>query len=105
LITGDRAQTAENKLYEAGVGQYLDPGTGELPERAQALVIAYLDRMRASECTPQQLVGAESLLLAGARNRLSSALVADRSDEQLCADIDAAWDLVVRIVRREGIRL
>ncbi len=113
LIAGDRPVAGSNRLHEASVdrsgagesGQYSDAATGKLPMRARAMIVGYLDRLRDRGCTAAQLSGAESLLLAGARNRVSSRALEDRSEEQVYADIDAAWDLVVRILRRDGIRL
>jgi transcriptional regulator with XRE-family HTH domain len=108
LIGGDRvaAFTGEGKLKEGAVaGKYADPATGKLPARAMAVVVAYLDRMRERECTQDQIDNAESILLAGARNRVSSVALADRTDDQISSDIDAAWDLVVHILRRDGVRL
>jgi transcriptional regulator with XRE-family HTH domain len=76
-----------------------------LPGPARRVVRGYLDRMRQSDCVAHQIDGAESILIAGARNRVSSIAFRDRTDEHIAADIDAAWDLVVRILRREGVRL
>ena len=113
LIAGERAVGAGSgavgggatKLLEGSSGQYADRATGELPARLRGMLVAYLDRLREGGCPAAQVSGAESLLLAGARNRVSSTAFEDRSEDQVCADIDAAWDLVVRILRRDGIRL
>lgn len=105
LIAGDRPVAAGTNLHEGTTGQYADPATGELPSSAQGLVVAYLDRLREHDCTSAQVKGAESLLLAGARNRVSSRPLEERTPQQLCDDIDAAWDLVVQILRGDGIRL
>ncbi len=40
-----------------------------------------------------------------AENRVSSMAPRDRSEEDVMADIDAAWDVIVRVLRREGMRL
>jgi transcriptional regulator with XRE-family HTH domain len=104
LIGGDRAGVPFTELREGVAGQYLDPAAAELPERARAVALGYLDRLRGSGCSPDQVRGAEALLLAGARNRVSSRRFEDRDDDTICADVDASWDVVVRIFRREGIR-
>jgi hypothetical protein len=82
----------------------MDPATAELSSRPRSVAIGYLNRLRASGCTPAQLRAAESLLLAGARNRVSAKPIDERDDADVCADIDAAWDMVVQILRRDGIR-
>jgi transcriptional regulator with XRE-family HTH domain len=105
LITGSSSVTKPpRKLREGAAERYADPAVAELPPRARELALAYLERLRERGCTVDQLRGAESLLLAGARNRLAAQPLEERDEGQICADIDAAWDLVVRILRREGIR-
>lgn len=104
LIAGTRDGAPPKELHEGFLGQYLDPATAELPVRARAVAVRYLDRLRQCGCSEGQLRGAESLLLAGARNRVSSTRLDERDEGQVCADVDAAWDLVVHILRGEGIR-
>ncbi len=104
LIAGESVSPSEPELHQSVAGQYLDPAIAELPVRARAVSAGYLNRLRKSGCSDGQLRGAESLLLAGARNRVSLTSVEERTDADVCADVDAAWDLVVRILRREGIR-
>ena len=110
LIAGDRgdragARPTASEVREGAAGAELDAAVEALPPPATGVVRAYLTRMRESECVQGQIDGAESILLAGARNRVSSIAFRDRTEEQIAADIDAAWDLVVRILRREGVRL
>ena len=108
LITGDTASgpadTVAGKIHEGPAGQYSDPATADLPATVRSVAVGYLNRLRGSGCSPGQVSGAEELLLAGARNRVSSRRLEDRDDATICADVDASWDLVVRILRREGIR-
>jgi transcriptional regulator with XRE-family HTH domain len=104
LITGSSLAQPPRKLREATTERYADPAVAELPPRARDLALAYLDRLRERGCSTEQLRGAETLLLAGARNRLATQPLEERDDGQICSDLDAAWDLVVRILRREGIR-
>jgi transcriptional regulator with XRE-family HTH domain len=106
LISGEPAAGSAGKaeLYERSGRRYLDPATAELPERARSVALEYLDRLRECGCTQEQRRGAESLLLAGARNTVSSTPLDERDDADVCADIDAAWDAVVQILRREGKR-
>jgi transcriptional regulator with XRE-family HTH domain len=104
LIAGDRVGEAATRLHEGFRGQYLDPDIGELPSGTRAAAAAYINRLRESGCLPDQVSGAEALLLAGARNRVSARPFEERDDDQMRADVDAAWDMVVQILRREGIR-
>jgi transcriptional regulator with XRE-family HTH domain len=106
LISGDPAAAPEGKaeLHESYGRRYLDPATAELPERARSIALGYLDRLRECGCTQEQRRGAESLLLAGARNGVSAIPFEARDDADVCADVDAAWDVVVRVLRREGKR-
>src|SRR6185312_1284941 len=106
LISGAPAAVPAGKaeLHEGSRRRYLDPATAELPERARSVALGYLDRLRECGCTQEQRRGAESLLLAGARNAVSSTPFDERDDVDVCADVDAAWDVVVRILRREGKR-
>lgn len=108
LIAGDTASrpagAVTRNIHEGRSGQYANPATADLPASARAVALGYLNRLRASGCSPGQVSGAEDLLLAGARNNVSSRRVEERDDATICADVDATWDLVVRILRREGIR-
>lgn len=104
LIGGNRAGVPSRELHEGATAHYLDPAISELPPRARAVAIGYLDRLRVVGCTDAQIRGAESLMLSGARNRVSARRLDERLEDDICADIDAAWDMVVQILRREGIR-
>jgi len=107
LISGEPSSastTGKAELHERSGRRYLDPATAELPARARSVALDYLDRLRECGCTQDQRRGAESLLLAGARNGVSSTPFDERDDADVCADVDAAWDVVVRILRREGKR-
>jgi transcriptional regulator with XRE-family HTH domain len=104
LIGGERSPATGTELHEGVAGQYLDPAIKELPEDARAIAGRYIDRLRIAGCTETQLRAAESLMLAGARNRVSSTSLDERAENEVCSDIDAAWDMVVHILRREGIR-
>lgn len=107
LISGDEvnAPADSSELHEGSGRRYLDPATAELPEPARTVALGYLDRLRACGCTQTQRRGAESLLLAGARNTVSSTPFDGRDAADICEDVDAAWDVVVHILRREGKRL
>ncbi|MEO6777870.1 MAG: helix-turn-helix transcriptional regulator [Gemmatimonadaceae bacterium] len=102
---GESAGTRGDEFRDGVRGQYLNPAIEELPVRARAIASSYLDRLRGSGCSDVQVGAAVSLLLAGARNRLSSVPPDRRSEEDVCADLDAAWDMIVRILRRDGIRV
>lgn len=77
---------------------------GALPARAAALVADYLGRLDRAGCSREQVAGAESLLVAAARNAVSTTPAVERDERDVIADVDAAWDLVVRILRRDGVR-
>ncbi|MDQ2891171.1 MAG: helix-turn-helix domain-containing protein [Gemmatimonadota bacterium] len=103
LISGDKAPGSARKLRERPPARY--PGTGpHLPDRAGTLALGYLDRLRDAACSESQIRGAEALLVAAARNRVCATPFERRSEEDVCADVDAAWDVIVRILRRAGIR-
>lgn len=106
LISGDEpeAPSGSSELHEGSGRRYLDPATAELPEPARTVALGYLDRLRACGCTQNQRRGAESLLVAGARNSVSSTSFEKRRGEDVRDDVDAAWDVIVRILRREGKR-
>lgn len=109
LIGGDRrAQTGHgpvDRIREGADASGVDSSAGGLPDHARAVVGGYLARLGAAGCSAAQITGAEELLLSAAYNNVSAQALNDRTEEQLSADIDAAWDLVVRILRRDGIRL
>lgn len=87
-----------------GGGSVATLPAGALPARAAALVADYLGRLERAGCTREQLAGAESLLAAAARNSVASTPAAERAEHDVMADVDAAWDLVVRVLRRDGVR-
>jgi hypothetical protein len=55
-------------------------------------------------CSAKQLEEGERILVRGARNTLASKVFEDRELEEILVDIDAAWDFVVTVLRRHGIR-
>lgn len=109
LIGGDRrphpGRGAVDRIHERAGAPRVDRAARGLPDRASAVVSGYLARLAAAGCSSAQIAGAEDLLLFAAYNKVSALALNQRTDEQLSADIDAAWDLVVRILRRDGIRL
>lgn len=74
------------------------------PPDAADLVRGYLRRLSRAGCSSDQLSGAESILLAGATHHVTSRPFHERSDTEILADVDAAWDFVTQVLRREGIR-
>ena len=106
LISGDDidAPADSSELHEGSGRRYLDPATAELPEPARTVALDYLDRLRACGCTQIQRRGAESLLLAGARNTVSATPFDERDGDDVRDDVDAAWDVIVRVLRRDGKR-
>ncbi|HEY8308946.1 MAG TPA: helix-turn-helix transcriptional regulator, partial [Gemmatimonadaceae bacterium] len=48
LIGGNRPGIASTELHEGATGQYLDPAIEELPARARAVAVGYIDRLRAA---------------------------------------------------------
>lgn len=104
LISGEPEGSVASAIYEDRASSFSPPATAALPAGARGLATSYLERLRASGCSQAQQRGAESLLLACARNTVSSKPIEKRADVEVSADVDAAWDVVVRILRREGIR-
>ena len=104
LISGDRLSATSRKLGEGPTGSFTGYAPSQIPERAAALAAGYLERLQAAGCSPEQVMSAESLILAGAMNRVAREPFDTRSEHEICADVDAAWDMIVRILRRDGIR-
>jgi len=75
-----------------------------LPGAAADIVLRYMDRLLACGCTAQQVREAERLLVSGARNGLARRPFAQREMKEVVEDIDAAWDFVTHVLRRQGIR-
>ncbi len=104
LISGSVWADQARRLQEGAAGRYPATAIATLPDQASTLALGYLDRLGEAGCSDSQLRGAEQLLLAGARNQVASRPFEDRSDADVCADVDSAWDTVVQILRRDGIR-
>jgi transcriptional regulator with XRE-family HTH domain len=75
-----------------------------LPTPAADIVLGYLDRLTACGCSAQQSREAERLLVEGARNGLARRPFAQREMKDIIGDIDAAWDFVTHVLRRQGMR-
>ena len=75
-----------------------------LPPVAADVVLRYLDRLASLGCQPIQIKEVERILVTGARNRLARRPFAQRDVKDVISDIDASWDFVTRILRRQGIR-
>jgi hypothetical protein len=63
-----------------------------------------MDRLLACGCTLLQAREAERILVNGARNGLARRPFAQREMKEVIGDIDAAWDFVTHVLRRQGIR-
>ena len=102
----------EPDQWPAGTGVQERPDTlygrqasaESLPAPAADIVLRYLDRLVACGCTPQQAREAERILVMGARNALARRPFAQRDAKEIIGDIDAAWDFVTHVLRRQGIR-
>jgi len=103
-VASAQAQPPQSQLGEGTPSGYPREVSAELPPAAAGIVSAYLDRLARAGCTPSQCAAAESLFVAVTRNALSATPIDARSERDVVADADAAWDLVVGILRRDGIR-
>lgn len=93
-----------SQLGEGAPGAYPSSPGGPVPVAATSVVAAYLDRLARAGCTPAQRTAAESLFVAATRNAVSRTPLESRDERDVVADADAAWDLIVTILRRDGIR-
>jgi transcriptional regulator with XRE-family HTH domain len=75
-----------------------------LPPVAADIVLRYLDRLVGLGCPSSQIREAERVLVVSARNRLARRPFPQRDVKDVILDIDAAWDFVTRVLRRQGIR-
>ena len=76
-----------------------------LPPRAYERVLRYLHQLEAVGATDEQIDEAERLMIDGAFNKLNKRDVRERSEDDLITDIDAAWEFIAFVLRREGFRL
>lgn len=103
-VASAQGQTPQSQLGEGPPSDYPREVSAEVPPAAATLVSAYLDRLARAGCTPAQCAAAESLFVAVTRNALSPTPVDARSERDVVADADATWDLIVGILRRDGVR-
>jgi len=81
------------------------PVTAEsLPPGASDLVLRYLERLMGYGCTQMQVAEAERLMVQLAQHDLSERPFSQRDSAEVQMDVDAAWDFVVQVLRRYGIR-
>ena len=105
LIGGSTAVPGgATQLGEGHVADYPRSTSTELPAAATSVVAAYLERLARAGCTPAQRAAAESLFVAATRNGISRTPLEARGDGDVVADADAAWDLIVGVLRRDGVR-
>ena len=76
-----------------------------LPPRAYERVLGYLQQLETVGASEQQIDEAERLMIDGAFNKLNKRDVRERSEDDFITDIDAAWEFIVFVLRREGFRL
>lgn len=79
--------------------------SSEMPASADALIASYLARLERAGCTASQVAAALSLFAAVTRNGIARTPPDERPAAAVVADADAAWDLIVGILRRDGIRV
>jgi hypothetical protein len=104
--TGDSGASGPGApTARAGDGVTLNPALSRrLPPRAYEVVLGYLQRMEAVGASPEQIDEAERLMVEGAYNKLHTRDARERSEDELIVDIDAAWDFITSVLRREGKR-
>lgn len=104
--TDSDATAAEADVHERRGGRYgrAPAAPDTLSGAAVELIQCYVARLSGIGCTGEQVAGAEALLTGAARNGVASRPLIERGDDEVLADIDAAWDMIVRILRRDGIR-
>lgn len=107
LIEGSPAATpgvVPTQVGEEHAGDYPQPVSGELPSAAAGVVATYLGRLERAGCTPAQCAAAKALFVAATRNTVARTPLDSREERDIIADADAAWDLIVSVLRREGVR-
>lgn len=76
-----------------------------LPPRAYSRVLEYVHRLEAAGASEEQIDEAERLMIDGAFNKLNKRDVRERSEDELITDIDAAWEFIAFVLRKEGFPL
>lgn len=76
-----------------------------LPARPYERVLAYLHQLEAAGVAEEQIDEAERLMIDGAFNKLNKRDVRERNADELMTDIDAAWEFIAFVLRREGYEL
>ena len=76
-----------------------------LPLRVYERVLDYIHQLEAAGVSEEQIDEAERLMIDGAFNKLNKRDVRQRSEDELITDIDAAWDFITFVLRREGFPL
>lgn len=88
------------------VSENVSRGTyGRLPPPVYEVVHGYLAQMEKAGCEPAQIDEANRLMVEAAFNKINKRDPRERAVEDLITDIDAAWDFVRSVLRREGKRL
>lgn len=106
LIAGAAAAPTDARQLGEGVpDDYRQAAAGDVPVAAAGVVATYLARLERAGCTPAQRSAAQSLFVAATRNSISRTPLDSRADPDVVADADAAWDLIVSVLRRDGVRL
>lgn len=101
---GAAGRGARGALGERRRRGYASDGSS-LPVAAQALIAEYCERLAAAGCSDAQIASAQMLMAAAATNQVVTVPLAERIPSDIVSDVDAAWDLIVRVLRREGVRL
>lgn len=87
-----------------GVALQVEAELAGVPPGAAELIRSYVTRMAAAGVEQAQLAAGARLLLEGARNAVARTPFTERDAEVVAEDVDAAWDFVTRILRRDGVR-
>lgn len=83
-----------------GGGDALKP----FPAEVRDLLGSYRARLVAAGATVAQLTAAERVLVEGGMNALAERPFAERPCAEIAADVDAAWDFITSVLRRDGLR-
>lgn len=94
-----------DRMSEETVVKYGDRVRAEdLPSPVSELILRYMDRLALQGGDSAQIVEAERIMVLLAQHRLTGETPEKRPFEEMRSDVDLAWDFIVNVLRRSGIR-
>ncbi len=105
IVSGRDRDVSSSVDEEPGTYRVRLSATEDLPTAVADHIFRYLERLSIHGCSKSQIAEAEAFMVYAIQHTLTLKPFHKRELDEIHADVDFAWDFVVSVMRRSGIRV